>query len=49
MQVFMLASFFEVDVCSLAKMESKFNRAEKGGRRGGAAGVPEGQIAQVCP
>ena len=39
---FMLASFFEVDVCSLAKRESKLNPAEKrrtargaGGRAGG--------------
>ena len=45
----MLASFFEVDVCSLAKRESKLNPAEKGGRRGGPVGVPEGPIAQVHP
>ena len=31
----MRASFFEVDVCSLARRESKRNPVEKGGRRGG--------------
>src|SRR5436305_3481167 len=43
MQVFMLASFFEVDVCSLTKMESKLNPVGKrrtargvGGRAGGS-------------
>jgi hypothetical protein len=43
----MRASFFEVDVCSLTKMERQLNPAEKGERRGGPVGVPRDRLHRV--
>ena len=43
----MLASFFDVDVCSLATRESKLNAVGKGGRRGGPVGVLRDRLHRV--
>src|SRR6266849_4635420 len=43
----MLASFFAVDVCSLTKRESKLNRAEEGGRRGGRRACRRDRLHRV--